>query len=362
MILSEFDYKLPEKLIAIEPALERDKARLLVMEKKSGRLVDDYFYNLDKHLKAGDVLVFNDSKVIPARLRGSSNGREYEVLLVKKLDESRWECWVRPGKKAKVGTEFEFGDKLIGILAERHDDVFIFDFNLRNDEFYQEINKIGQMPLPPYILKARKSRHHSEYEEKDSENYQTIFAKKTGSVAAPTAGLHFSEEILARLNKNGIQIEKVTLHVGLGTFQPVTTERVKDFQIHREHFELSKETADRLNRAKREGRRIIAVGTTSVRVLETVVKRTANLPSLQATKRVGSQELIASAGETNIYIYPGYDFKFVDGMITNFHLPKSSLLLLVSAFAGKGNIQKAYEHAIREKYRFYSYGDGMLIL
>jgi S-adenosylmethionine:tRNA ribosyltransferase-isomerase len=258
----------------------------------------------------------------------------------------KWECWVRPGRKAKVGDHFEFSQKLFGQLTERNNDIFVFEFNLKNSDFYNEIEKIGQMPIPPYILKARDRKDQPEYEKSDLKNYQTIFAKKAGSVAAPTAGLHFDDDLLSQLNKNGIQTERVTLHVSLGTFQPVTTEKIEDFKIHSEYFEINKKTTENLNLAKKAGKRIIAVGTTSVRVLESAAK---------------DKVLQPSGGETSIYIYPGYKFRFVDGMITNFHLPKSSLLLLVSAFAGKENILNAYNHAIKEQYRFYSYGDGMLI-
>ena len=347
MNLSEFDYKLANELIATEPNTKREEARLLVMDRASRNLIDDHFFNLELYLNKGDVLVFNDSKVIPARLDGLSGDRNYEILLVKKLQDGRWECWVRPGKKAKVNQIFKISEKLNCILVERNDDIFIFKFNLEESEFYREIEKVGMMPIPPYILKARKAHHQPEYEKEDIKNYQTIFAKNTGSVAAPTAGLHFNEEILARLNNNGVQTEKVTLHVSLGTFQSVTTEKVEDFEIHSEYFEISKEACDRLNQAKKEGRRIIAVGTTSVRVLESAAKDGLLRPV---------------SGETNIYIYPGYNFKYIDGMITNFHLPKSSLLLLVAALVGKDKILEAYDHAMEKKYKFYSYGDGMLIV
>ena len=347
MNLSEFDYKLPDELIATEPNAKREKARLLVMDKVGGDLTDDHFFNLGLYLKEGDVLVFNDSKVIPARLNGVSGDRNYEILLVKKLLDGRWECWVRPGKKTKVGQTFKISEKLSCVLVERNDDIFIFEFNLEGSKFYREIERVGKMPVPPYILKARGAEHCLEYEIEDTKNYQTIFAKNIGSVAAPTAGLHFNEEILARLNNNGVQTEKVTLHVSLGTFQSVTTEKVEDFKIHSEYFEISKEACDHLNQAKKEGRRIIAVGTTSVRVLESAAKNGLLKPA---------------SGETNIYIYPGYKFRFVDGMITNFHLPKSSLFLLVAAFAGKESTREAYGHAIERKYKFYSYGDGMLII
>jgi len=347
MKIKEFDYNLPRELIAVEPSKKRDQARLLVLSRDSGLISDSYFYDLPNYLKAGDVLVFNNSKVIPARLSGFLQDRKYEILLVKKIKNNRWECWVKPGRRLKVGQTLTFGPRLRGIYLERINDIFIFEFDLDNDDFYQEIEKIGQMPIPPYILRARNSGNLPQYTKDDLDNYQTIFASKTGSVAAPTAGLHFNSKLLEQLNKNGIQQEMVTLHISLGTFQPVTTESVEGFQIHSEYFEVDSETAKRLNQAKTEGRRIIAVGTTSVRVIESVTKDGLIQPM---------------SGETNIYIYPKYKFKFVDGIVTNFHLPKSSLLLLVSAFATRDQIMMAYEHAIKKNYQFYSYGDGMLII
>jgi S-adenosylmethionine:tRNA ribosyltransferase-isomerase len=351
MELKEFEYTLPTELIATEPTEKRDQARLLVLDKDTSKLTDDFFYNLPTYLTNNDVLVFNDSKVIPARLTGTSNNKTFEVLLVKNREDANetqdtdetWECWVRPGRKAKAGDTFTFSKTLTAVLKERDNDIFIFDFNLKGQDFFKEIERIGQMPIPPYILKARDTKQ----EKSDLKNYQTIYAKTPGSVAAPTAGLHFDQELLSQLNKNGIQTEMVTLHVSLGTFQPINTEIIEDFKIHREYFEVSKETAERLTRAKKEGKRIIAVGTTSVRVLESAAEDNTIKPT---------------RAETEIYIYPGYKFQFVDGMITNFHLPKSSLLLLVSAFAGRENILKSYNHAIENKYRFYSYGDGMLII
>ncbi len=347
MKIKEFDYKLPNALIAIEPNSKRDKARLLVLDKSNGVIEDSHFDSLPKHLKAGDVLVFNDSKVIPARLFGLSRDKEFEILLIKKRPDGRWECWLKPGRKAKIGAIFTISQKLQGTLIKREKDIFILEFNLKDHAFDQEIEAVGEMPIPPYILKEREKRALPEHDYKDAKNYQTIFANQAGSVAAPTAGLHFNEQLVAKLNKNGIQIEKVTLHVSLGTFQPITTERVEDFEIHRESFAITAETALRLNQAKQAGRRIIAVGTTAVRVLESATVEGVIRPS---------------SGETKIYIYPGYKFVFVDGLITNFHLPKSSLLLLVSALVGKKTLFCAYEHAISEKYLFYSYGDGMLII
>jgi S-adenosylmethionine:tRNA ribosyltransferase-isomerase len=368
MELKEFDYLLPEELIATVPSKERSSARLLSLDKKSGAIKDRHFYDLPKMLKEGDVLVFNDSKVIPARLEGESCGRKFEVLLVKKIGEEIWECWLRPGRRAKIGNEFIFGEGLKATLVRREENIFIMDFNKTGLNFVKSVERIGQVPLPPYILKQRQKEHQFSYKKSDQKNYQTIYAKAPGSVAAPTAGLHFDRQILERLAKNGVQTEKVTLHVSLGTFQPIKTEKIEDFDIHSEYLEVTKKTAQNLNKAKAEGRRIIAVGTTSVRVLESAAVCHCEKP--EVTKQSGSLHFARDdkytvqpiTGETKIYIYPGYQFKFVDGIITNFHLPKSSLLLLVSAFAGKNEIKKAYEHAIKEKYKFYSYGDGMIIL
>lgn len=356
MLTSEFDYLLPPELIATHPAVPRDAARMLIMNRQSGGLEDSHFYDLDKYLNTGDVLVLNDSKVIPARLNGVVDERHFGVLLVKQAGEM-WECWVRPGRRLRMGDVITFGEGLEAEYIKREKEIFYLKFNMTGSSFFASLDKIGEMPIPPYILKARNEFHE---EKSDESDYQTVFAREYGSVAAPTAGLHFTDELLYKLSKKGIQIEKVTLHVGLGTFQPLNTEKVEDFHIHSECYEISPETAERLNVAKREGRRIVAVGTTAVRVLESAAT------NIKACGMINpgnvKYALLPHSDETAIYIYPGYEYKFVDGMITNFHLPKSSLLLLVSAFAGKDNIQKAYRHAIAEKYRFYSYGDGMLIL
>lgn len=336
---------------------------MLVLEGTTGELTDKHFYDLPGLLRSGDVLVFNNSKVIPARLHGRIGERNFEVLLVKSLEGTTWECWVKPGKKAKVGDVFRFSEKLSAELLRRVDDIFILEFNLVGSEFYLELDKIGEMPVPPYILKARdleQKTNNKNQTTSDSEEYQTVYAQTEGSVAAPTAGLHFTGRLLEQLHEAGIQVEFVTLHVGLGTFQPVTAEEVEDFQIHAEYYEISPQTANRLNEAKRDGRRIIAVGTTSVRVLESAAT------DIRVCGMINPSNLrfalLPNSGETKIFIYPGYDFKFIDGMITNFHLPKSSLLLLVSAFAGQEEIMAAYAHAVKNKYRFYSYGDGMLIV
>lgn len=347
-----------------------------MMDRESGKLTDKHFFDLPNLLQSGDVLVFNDSKVIPARLSAviasearQSKLRHFEVLLIKNVEGSIWECWVKPGKKAKVGDMFTFSGKLSAEMLRREEDIFFLKFNLEGSRFYSELTKIGEMPVPPYIIKARSLKNNKKQitnnKKLDKDGYQTIYARAEGSVAAPTAGLHFDEDLLEALNKKSVQLEYVTLHVGLGTFQPVATENVEDFQIHSEYYEISTETAKRLSTAKAEGRRIIAVGTTSVRVLESaaVVSGGSDLEQPGAGRRkVGPFEITPSSGDTSIYIYPGYKFKFVDGIITNFHLPKSSLLLLVSAFAGKENILNVYNYAVEKGYRFYSYGDGMVII
>ena len=345
MKTSEFNYILPEKLIATHPTEPRDAARLLVLGRESGQIQDKHFFDLPEILESGDVLVFNDSKVIPARLHATVGGRCFEILLVKNVEGSLWECWLKPGRKAKIGGKFVLSEKLIATLEGRKEDIFFLRFNLEGADFYREIEDLGEMPVPPYILKARQDSllQGNDKGGVDRSDYQTVYAKNEGSVAAPTAGLHFTDDLLRKLRDKGVQLEYVTLHVGLGTFQPLNTENVEDFQIHSEYYEISAETAERLSVAKRKGRRIIAVGTTSVRVLE-------------------SAATSSRSGETQIYIYPGYSFKFIDGMITNFHLPKSSLLLLVATFAGRENVLAAYDHAIRKEYKFYSYGDGMVII
>jgi len=295
--------------------------------------------------------------VIPARLQAISAGRKYEVLLIKHSDGATWECWLKPGKKARPGDSFVFSDNLSATYLRREEDIFYLEFNLTGAAFYSELAKIGEMPVPPYILKARHEKHD---ETVDQDDYQTVYAKTEGSVAAPTAGLHFTDELMFRLRERGVQLEYVTLHVGLGTFQPVTTEVVEEFQIHSETFEIGVETANRLNAAKNEGRRIFAVGTTTVRVLESAAAKN-EACGLQNPCNVG-YTLLPKSGDTAIYIYPGYQYRFVDGMITNFHLPQSSLMLLVAAFAGKDAILAAYKHSVENGYRFYSYGDGMVII
>jgi len=357
MKISEFYYNLPEEQIATHPVEPRDTAKLLSMDRANGSLADKHFTDLPDILQPGDVLVFNDSKVIPARLQATSGDRKYEVLLIKNSEGATWECWLKPGKKAKVGDAFIFSDKLTSTYLHRQEDIFFLEFNLAGAEFYRAISEIGEMPVPPYILKARHEKHD---EKVDWDDYQTVYAKTEGSVAAPTAGLHFTDELMLRLRERGVQLEYVTLHVGLGTFQPVTTEVVEDFEIHSEIFEISVETAKRLNAAKNEGRRIIAVGTTTVRVLESASVEN-EACGLQNPCNV-DYTILPKSGDTAIFIYPGYEYRFVDGMITNFHMPQSSLLLLVSAFSSKEHIMAAYDYAVKAGYKFYSYGDGMVIL
>lgn len=341
LLLSDFDFYLPEELIAQDPLKKRDNSRLLIVNRKDNSLQDDYFYNILKYLKKGDVLVRNNSKVIPARLFGYKNDTKghVEILLLKQESEKVWECLIKGVKKVKIGTIIIFDENFL--KAEVLD---IFENGRCKIKLYYKgifveiLNKLGTMPLPPYIKK------HLD----DQSRYQTVYAKIDGSAAAPTAGLHFTNELLDKIQQQGIEILDVTLHVGLGTFRPVEEENVLNHHMHEEYYTISKEVAERLNLAKKEKRRIISVGTTSTRVLETVFNK--------------YQKFQEDSGFTNIFIYPGKELKAIDGLITNFHLPKSTLIMLVSALAGKDLIFKAYEHAVKEKYRFFSFGDAMLIL
>jgi len=339
MKLSIFDYYLPKELIAQKPVRPRHNSRLMVLWRKRKKIKHDYFYNLPNYLNSGDVLVFNDSKVFPARIWAKkSTGGKLEVFLLREKD-GFWECLLG-GKVRREGMVFYVGNKKLKGKVEKKLDKGIWrvKFNKKGKEVWQIVNKYGQTPTPPYI--KRKS---------NLKEYQTVFAKKEGSVAAPTAGFHFSKGLLKELKHKGIKMEFVTLHVGYGTFQPVKTERIEEHKMHEEFLEIKKEVIKRLLEYKKEGRRIIAVGTTSTRVLEGIVSR---------YKKTPRKDFF---GRTDLFIYPGYKFKFIDGLITNFHLPKSTLLMLVSAFAGTSFIKKAYEEAIKRKYRFYSFGDGMLI-
>ena len=339
MKLSEFNYELPEKLIAQVPIKKRDESRLMVLDKKNKTVEHKVFKDILDYLKPGDCLVRNNTKVIPARIYGKKEtGANVEFLLLNNIEGDIWESIVRPGNKLHVGTKVIFGDGLL--IAEIVDTMeggtrkvkFTYQ-GIFNEILYQ----IGLMPLPPYI--------HEELEEKD--RYQTVYAKYQGSAAAPTAGLHFTDELLERIKEKGIEIANVTLHVGIGTFRPVKVDKIEEHHMHSEHFYIKPEDVEKINRAKQNGGRIISVGTTSTRVLESIADENGLVREVES--------------DTNIFIYPGYKFKCVDCLITNFHLPESTLLMLVSALADKEYIMKAYEEAVKEKYRFFSFGDAMFI-
>ncbi len=341
MKVSEFNYELPEELIAQTPLEKRDESRLMVLNKNNQSIEHRIFRDILDYLKPGDVLVRNNTKVIPARIYGKKEtGANIEFLLLKNIEGDIWESIVRPGNKLHVGTKVIFGDGLLqaDILDIMPGGTRKVKFHY-NGIFNEILDKIGMMPLPPYI--------HEKLKDKD--RYQTVYAKYEGSAAAPTAGLHFTPELLEKIQEKGIEIANVTLHVGIGTFRPVKEETVEAHEMHSEHFYIKQEDCDKINNAKKEGRRVIAVGTTSCRVLETIAD--------EKTGIVDPQE-----SDTQIFIYPGYKFKCIDGLITNFHLPQSTLLMLVSALAGKDYIMKAYEEAVKEKYRFFSFGDAMMIL
>ncbi len=340
MKVSEFNYNLPEELIAQTPLQKRDESRLMVLNKKKQTIEHKKFKDIINYLEPGDVLVRNNTKVIPARLYGKKEtGANVEFLLLNNIEEDIWESAVRPGNKLHIGTKVVFGEGLLE--AEILD---IMPGGTRKVKFYYNgifneiLDKIGLMPLPPYI--------HEELKQKD--RYQTVYAKYEGSSAAPTAGLHFTPEILKQIENKGVSIANVTLHVGIGTFRPVKEEIVENHKMHFEHFYIKQEDCDKINKAKQEGKRVIAIGTTSCRVLETI-----------ADELTGMVKPVES--DTGIFIYPGYKFKCIDGLITNFHLPKSTLLMLVSSLAGKDYIMRAYEEAVKEKYRFFSFGDAMAI-
>ncbi len=341
MNIEEFDYDLPKELIAQTPLEDRSSSRLLVLNKNNGKVKHEHFYNIVNYLKKGNVLVLNDTKVIPARLIGvkEETGAVIELLLLKDIGNDTWECLSRPAKRLKVGTIVSFGDGMLKATVTKKLDEGMVQVKLSYDGILMEIlDKLGTMPLPPYI--------HEKLENKD--RYQTVYAKNIGSAAAPTAGLHFTEELLKEIEKMGVIVCFVTLHVGLGTFRPVEVENILEHHMHSEFYVMDEKTANILNEAKRDGRRIIAVGTTSTRTLETI-----------ASKNDG--HFVACSGNTDIFIYPGYTFKGIDCLITNFHLPKSTLVMLVSALAGRENILQAYQEAIANKYRFFSFGDAMFI-
>lgn len=340
MDVNLFDYTLPEELIAQDPLEDRSASRLLTLDKGTGAVAHRHFYEICDMLGPGDCLVINDTKVIPARLMGqkAETGAGIEVLLLKRRGDDIWETLVKPGKKARLGTEISFGGGLLTgqVLEVVEEGNRLIRF--RYEGIFEEIlDRLGQMPLPPYIT----------HQLKDKNRYQTVYARHEGSAAAPTAGLHFTEELLASLREKGVTIVPVTLHVGLGTFRPVKAEQVEDHHMHAEFYQIGEKEAQVLNEAKKAGRRIIAVGTTSCRTLESAADESGQITKL--------------SGWTDIFIYPGYRFKMVEGLITNFHLPKSTLMMLVSALAGREHVMAAYEEAVRERYRFFSFGDAMLI-
>lgn len=342
MTKEDFAYDLPNELIAQTPIEPRNASRMMQVNRKSGEITHDHFYNLGKYLKKGDLLVLNDSRVLPARIYGkrADTGSFIEFLLVEQKENMKWEILCRPGKKAKVGQKFIFGDgKLEAVITDvLEDGNRIAEFSCEGS-FFATLDEIGQMPLPPYIKEKLK----------DKERYQTVYSHELGSAAAPTAGLHFTKEQLAEIEASGVNIAYVTLHVGLGTFRPVKEEKVLEHKMHREHYELSQKTADMINETKKNGGRVISVGTTSCRTLESVAA-------------FNDGKIVACDGYTSIFIYPGFEFKVLDGLITNFHLPESTLIMLVSAFMGYENTMNAYKVAVEEKYRFFSFGDCMCIL
>ena len=341
MKVEDFDYELPEELIAQTPIEKRDESRLLVLDKETGEIEHKKFYNIVDYLEKGDTLVLNDSKVLPARLVGlkEETNAVIEILLLKNIKDDEWECLVKPARRIKVGTIVSFGEGKLKAKCTKELDEGIRHFELIYNGILLEIlEELGTMPLPPYI--------HEELKEKD--RYQTVYAKYRGSAAAPTAGLHFTDKLLKKLEQKGVIIANVTLHVGIGTFRPVKEENIEEHKMHTEHFYIKQEDVDKINETKKVGGRVIAVGTTSCRVLETI-----------ASEETGLVQSIE--GDTGIYIYPGYKFKCIDGLITNFHLPKSTLLMLVSALAGREFVLEAYNEAVKEKYRFFSFGDAMFI-
>lgn len=341
MKTSDFYFDLPEELIAQVPLKERDKSRLMVLDKKTGKVNHKGFREILDYLKPGDCLVLNNTRVIPARLFGvKDTGANVEFLLLKRIDQNRWQTLVKPGKRAKIGAKFYFGNhkELKGEIVELSEEgTRIIEFTYEGI-FEEVLDRLGNMPLPPYITEKLE----------DKERYQTVYSKHRGSAAAPTAGLHFTEDLLMELKDKGVKIAYITLHVGLGTFRPVKSENILEHKMHSEFYMVSKETADIINSTKSKGGRIISVGTTATRTLETV----------------GNNEGVIREGNgwTDIFIYPGYKFKVINGLLTNFHLPESTLIMLVSALAGKENVLKAYNKAVKEEYRFFSFGDAMLII
>lgn len=341
MKTSDFYYNLPEELIAQTPIEPRDSSRMLVLHKKTGEIEHKHFYDILDYLNEGDCLIMNDSRVLPARIYGvkDETNANVEFLLLHCVEGKRWEALAKPGKRAKVGTSFTFGDGIMRCTVSEilEDGGRILDFECKGS-FYENLDRLGQMPLPPYIHEKLK----------DKERYQTVYSREIGSAAAPTAGLHFTKELMKRAENKGVKIGFVTLHVGLGTFRPVKVDDVTKHKMHSEHYEMSEETAKLINNTHKNGGRVFCVGTTSCRTVESIAAREGAIK--------------ASEGMTDIFIYPGFEFKAMDCLITNFHLPESTLIMLVSAFAGYDNIMKAYNTAVEEKYRFFSFGDAMLIV
>lgn len=337
MLVTDFDYELPQELIAQHPMEPRDHSRLLVVDKKTGEIEHRHFYDLVNYLKPGDVLVFNDTRVIPARLHGTKDtGAHVEVFLLTRRDATDWEVLVRPGKKLQVGAKINFSDELSCEVIE-HTDFGGRVVRFKYDGIFEEIlDRLGETPLPPYITAPLE----------DKERYQTVYNRERGSAAAPTAGLHFTKELLQKIKDIGCEEVFVTLHVGLGTFRPVSEAKIEDHKMHKEFYTVSQEAADAVNKAKAEGRRIIAVGTTAVRTLEAAG---------------ADGQLYAGSSWTNIFIYPGYKFRLVDDLVTNFHLPQSTLLMLVSTLSTREIMLQTYKKAVEEKYRFFSFGDAMFI-
>lgn len=339
MRTEDFDYYLPEELIAQHPVDKRDFSRLMVVDRKTGKREDKHFYDIIDYLNEGDLLVMNDTRVIPARLFGHREGKEeeIEVFLLENIEKDRWEVLVRPGKKMKIGTKCIFSDELsLEVVDIKEDGNRIVEFSY--DGIFQEIlDRLGNMPLPPYIKEKLK----------DKERYQTVYSKNPGSVAAPTAGLHFTKELLKKIEEKGVKLAYITLNVGLGTFRPVKVDDVKKHKMHSEFYQISKETADLINETKKNNKRIISTGTTTTRTLESVYKK--------------NGEIKEDSGWTDIFIYPGFEFKVIDCQITNFHLPKSTLIMLVSALANREIILDAYKDAVEKKYRFFSFGDAMFL-
>jgi S-adenosylmethionine:tRNA ribosyltransferase-isomerase len=383
--VKDFGFYLPEELIAQEPIEQRDHSRLLVLNKANGSLEHKIFKNIEDYMEEGDCLVLNNSRVIPARLFGEkeNTGAKMEFVLLKRIDKNRWETLVKPGKKAQIGTKFIFGSGELTCEIIDHTEAGGRIIEFQYEGIFEEIlDKLGQMPLPPYIKKQLK----------DKERYQTVYSKVEGSAAAPTAGLHFTKELLEKLAQKGINIAYVTLHVGLGTFRPVKVDVIEEHVMHSEYYSIDEENARIINETKKNGKKVIAVGTTSCRTLETVAQKAATATTAAAAAMSPKTDIIAQndvtaatavaatmtpdadatvqkpitirscSGWTDIFIYPGYEFKLVDKLITNFHLPESTLIMLVSALAGQENVMKAYDVAVKEEYRFFSFGDAMFIV